>query len=238
MAHRPPARPLLDNHQVELPIVKPRPRRDAGAVPELRGVRDRDENGFRNPTAAAGGNRVGRRDVAPQRASDDRDIPGQPAAVTAFGELGGHVGVEAEPRDVHKQMGVDFADVDRARLRMNRVSDRALGTPVDLQLAGKSIARPGRHHSERHLLERQRRRDFVERAVTAPRDDQPRAFGHRGPGQFASVTTALRHEHSGRLAVHLRDGGRELGPRPRLIRRGTAGHRIDDDRDRHCRAGD
>ena len=52
------ARPLLDDHDVERPVVEPRVRSDPDAIAELHAVRDDDEEGTHGPPAIRCGDLV------------------------------------------------------------------------------------------------------------------------------------------------------------------------------------
>ena len=66
------------------------------------------------------------------------------------------------------------------------------GRGVDAELAREAVAGSGGDDAERHVAERERRRDLVDRAVAAPRDHEARAARDRRLRELARVARALR----------------------------------------------
>ena len=120
------------------------------------------------------------------------------------------VRVEADAGDVREQAAVDFAHVHRPRHRLQRVGDGALRPRMHAELAREAVARAGRDDAERHLVERERGGDLVDRAVAAPRQHEARAAPHGGLRQLARVADPFGQQHLDRIAVRVDDRERQL----------------------------
>ena len=107
----------------------------------------------------------------------------------------------------------------------------------DAQLPREAVARARRNDPERHVAEDQPRRDFIDRAVTAPRHHQIRATRDGGPGQLLRVPASFGDEDLRRVAVAIDDRRSHFRAIARRVRPDSSGDRIDDERDQKATLG-
>ena len=137
-------------------------------------------------------------------------------------ELPGHVRVDADARHVHEETAAQLADIHRGRRGLDRLGDRQFRTAIDAQLGRQPVTRSGRDDAERHVAERQRRGDLIDRAVAAPRHHEARALPDRNQRELARMTGALGDEHVGALAVPFDDGRGQARAPGSGVRAGTS----------------
>ena len=76
-----------------------------------------------------------------------------------------------------------------------------------VQLAGQSVAGSRGDHSQGHLTEGQGRRDFINRPVTAPGDEQPCAGGNGRRRELPGMPRTLGDEDVGAISESFDRGG-------------------------------
>ena len=143
-----------------------------------------------------------------------------------------HARIEADASDVEEQAAIELAGVHHQIVAVERHGKCPLRLERDIELPRQSVSRPARNNGQRRRAECQRRRDFVDRAVAAPRDDERHAARQRRRRELARMTDAFCEEHFRLDAAPDEHRRRLLGPRPRLVEvPAGARNRVDDDGD-------
>ena len=185
--------PRVDDHCIEHAVVGRGRGRDDSPVPPLASVRERHEKrGPRMQRASIERHRVRTCLIAPELARDNRGVAEEAAARSLQQrELFGDVRVEADARDVDEQASVQLAEIDPSIRGVQHLRDRTIWIARDPKHSREPVARSRGDHPECGRPERERRRNFVDGPIAAPRDDDARAAFHGANRELACMPAAL-----------------------------------------------
>ena len=107
------------------------------------------------------------------------------------------------------------------RSRPRSAVDGAHRIERDAQFPREAIAGSAGNNSQRGVAKHQRRTDFVDGSVAAPRDDERRALPERSGGQLAAVARPFGHEYLALVAAASDQRRRELGAIARHVQPAT-----------------
>ena len=219
---------------VELAVVQGGGRGDACTVAVLASVGEGDEERPDTHLRTVRGHDVGSGRVGHERRRRNGQIPSEAAPREAVGrEPVRHVRIETDAGDVEEEPAITLTRIDAAHAAVERRREGTRGIQRNTQLARQTIARPAGDDAQRRLAKRERRRHFVDRAVSAPREDGRDSPRQRRLCQFARMPDPFGHEH-------LRVETASRNERRRLFRTRAshphsatgAGYRVDNDDDR------